>query len=168
MRVPAVVLALIAFGWSLEVRADAIAPLSCPPGLDVRGRHERDCWPRACADDAACGSGAACRSVTRCVLVRQIHEGDSTETVPREIDDGPCTPEGGCLGEGATCRELRRCEPTSPTPAFVEGRWTGVPYEAPAGCAAGPTRSGSGIFVLAFLALAAVARAQRGQRGPPG
>ena len=156
------------FGKVAAARADAAPPVFCPPGLRERGAHDRDCWPRECADDAACGSGAACRSVTRCIRIREIHEGRSMDTVPRDFDEGPCTAAGACVGEGASCRALRRCEPTSPTPAFVEGRWTGVPYEAPSGCAARPTRAGSATFVLAAAALVAIARTRRARHGVSG
>jgi len=148
--------------------ADVVFPLECPPGLDIRGHHERDCWPRTCTSDAQCGDGASCRQVSRCVETRDIHEGDSPEGTPRDFDQGPCTTDGACTAGGA-CRQLSRCEPTEATPSFVNGRWTSEPYIAPreaptSMCAASaPGHAGHGVALLALAALGcALARRRRG------
>lgn len=141
--------------------ADAIMPITCPPGLDVRGHHTRDCWPRACTADAPCGDGAACRQVSRCIRTRDIHEGDSMETTPRDYDDGPCAAGRAC-SEGATCRQLSRCEPTEATASFVNGRWTSEDYVPPARgmCAAGG-RSAPSAWALVSVAAILVGRLRR-------
>lgn len=129
---------LLATMLASRVRADVVAPVACPPGLVIRGGHDRECWPRTCNNDSECGDGATCRSVARCIVTRQVHEGDSPDTVSRDVDQGPCV--GDACGGGGSCRTFMRCEPREETPSFVDGRWTGVPYEAPAassGCAIG-------------------------------
>lgn len=150
-----------------RARADVVEDLACPPGLDVRGGHERDCWPRTCTSDAQCGEGASCRPVSRCIQTRDIHEGDSPDTIPRDLDVGACGANGSCASPGALCRPLSRCEPREATPAFVDGRWTGERYVAPmgAGCSATPARPHAGELTLLAAIGGVVLAAARRWRG---
>lgn len=164
----ALALALMALA-PVRASADVIQRLECPPGLDVRGAHERDCWPRACTSDAQCGAGAQCRQVSRCIQTRGIHEGDTPEPTPRDFDVGPCGEGGACPSE-ASCRSFSRCEPTEATPAFANGRWTRQPHERPAipppsgGCAAAAPPAGPGGLTPLALGLSCARAGRRSRR----